>query len=67
MLRATGMCKITKAGRSGYKWPKVEEAWEHFFPDQPYVEQHRALDDALHEAKIAYAISQESKKKRVNS
>jgi hypothetical protein len=29
------------------KWPKVEEAWEYFFPDTKYIEAHRALDDAL--------------------
>jgi DNA polymerase-3 subunit epsilon len=35
------------------KWPKVEEAWEYFFPDTKYIEAHRALDDAQHEALIA--------------
>jgi len=39
-----------------YKWPKVEEAWRFFFPDDDYTEQHRAADDALHEAYILLKI-----------
>jgi len=38
------------------KWPKVEEAWEYFFPQAEYKEAHRALDDARHEALIAYEL-----------
>jgi DNA polymerase III subunit epsilon len=52
MLKATPICKCVSVGRSSYKWPKVEEAWEFFFPDEPYIEAHRGLDDAMHEAKI---------------
>jgi len=36
------------------KWPKVQEAWDLFFADSAYIEAHRALDDARHEALIAY-------------
>lgn len=36
-----------------YKWPNVEEAWKFLFPDLPYVEQHRGVDDAIHEARMA--------------
>jgi len=43
-------------GYSDAKWPKVEEAWEHFFPNTSYKEAHRALDDARHEALIAYEL-----------
>jgi DNA polymerase-3 subunit epsilon len=57
MLEATPIVKARyKNGRGGYKWPKVEEAWAHFFPDVPYIEQHRGLDDAAHEAKICYEL-----------
>lgn len=58
MLLATPICKLPAMyGRSGYKWPKVEEAWEHFFgPDTGYVEAHRGLDDAKHEALIVYEL-----------
>ncbi len=42
--------------RGGIKWPKVEEAWKHFFPDIEYTEQHRGADDALHEARIIYEL-----------
>ncbi|MCK5609473.1 3'-5' exonuclease [Candidatus Pacearchaeota archaeon] len=40
----------------GYKWPKVQEAWDQLFPDSDYIEKHRGLDDALHEAKIIHAL-----------
>jgi len=39
-----------------YKWSKCEEAWEFFFPNSFYIEKHRALDDALHEATILFEI-----------
>ena len=38
------------------KWPKVQEAWDFFFPRSDYIEAHRALDDARHEALIAYEL-----------
>lgn len=37
-----------------YKYPSVEEAWRYLFPDIEYKEKHRALDDAMHEARIIY-------------
>jgi DNA polymerase-3 subunit epsilon len=43
-------------GFSDAKWPKVEEAWEYFFPNVVYKEAHRALDDARHEALIAHEL-----------
>ena len=43
-------------GFSDAKWPKVEEAWDYFFPNIAYEEAHRALDDARHEALIAYEL-----------
>jgi len=39
-----------------YKWPTLEEAWEHYFPGLDYAEQHRAFDDALHEALLIRAM-----------
>jgi len=57
MLVATDVCKIKKNGKhTGYKWPKVEEAWAQLFPDQPYTELHRGADDAFHEAMILYKL-----------
>jgi len=57
MRAATPVCKIpNKNGRAGHKWPTVEEAWNHFFPDEPYTEAHRGFDDALHEARIVYEL-----------
>lgn len=55
MKVATPLCQLP--GKFGdYKWPKVEEAWNFFFPDDPYVELHRGADDALHEAKIVHEL-----------
>lgn len=60
MRVSTPVCKIPKTGRGafygGYKWPNVEEAWKHFFPEEPYIEAHRGLDDAMHEARIVYEL-----------
>lgn len=54
---ATPVCKMPKKdGKRGYKFPSVEEAWHFFFPEEKYVEEHRGLDDALHEAKIIYEL-----------
>jgi DNA polymerase-3 subunit epsilon len=30
------------------KWPKVQEAWDFFFPGSNYIETHRALDVEIH-------------------
>jgi DNA polymerase-3 subunit epsilon len=56
MLAAAPICKIPNKWGNGYKWPTVEEAWDHFFPGDEYVELHRGLDDAMHEAKILYEL-----------
>lgn len=58
MLVATNVCKLPGRRRNGssYKWPKVQEAWDFFFPEIPYVEEHRGADDAAHEAKIIHAL-----------
>lgn len=57
MKLSTDICKLPhRNGRSGYKWPKVEEAFDHFFPDNNYTEKHRGADDAFHEAMIVYEL-----------
>lgn len=45
----------------GYKFPSVQEAWNFFFKGN-YIEKHRALDDAIHEAKIIYETNKYLKK-----
>jgi len=64
MLAAVDVCKIpfkerthnnepiTDNSAQRYKWPSVEECWNHLFPDRPYTELHRGLDDAMREAEI---------------
>ena len=55
MLESTDICKLP--GKYGkFKWPKVEEAYDHFFPNNSYAEKHRGADDAIHEAEIVYEL-----------
>lgn len=57
MILSTDICRLpNQYGYSSYKWPKVEEAWKHFFPEIEYVELHRGADDAFHEADIVYEL-----------
>jgi len=56
MLLSTPICKCPPFRYGTYKWPKVEEAWRFYFPDAPYMEAHRGLDDALHEARIVFEL-----------
>lgn len=57
MILSTDICRLpNRNGHSGYKWPKVEEAFKYFYPDIEYIEKHRGLDDAKHEAMIVYSL-----------
>ena len=57
MLLSTDILKIKNTyGRRGYKWPSAQEAWDYYFPNEPYVEKHRGADDARIEAKIIYEM-----------
>lgn len=57
MLLSTDVCKLpNKNGYNSFKWPKVDEAFEHFFPKVEYTELHRGADDAKHEAMIVYEL-----------
>jgi DNA polymerase-3 subunit epsilon len=57
MITATNIIKLPpKIPDTLYKWPNVEESWKFYYPDIPYVEQHRAYDDAEHEALIVYEM-----------
>ena len=55
MKISTDICKIPSP-RGGYKWPKVEEAYEFFFGKTEYIEKHRGADDAFHEADIVMEL-----------
>lgn len=60
MQLLTPVMKLEKANfKGGYKYPSVMEAYKFFFPEENYVEKHRGLDDAIHEAKIVYKMIQE--------
>ena len=60
MLVSTPICKIpNKWGKD--KWPKVEEAYNFFFPGNDYVELHRGADDAFHEADIVFELIKRGK------
>lgn len=56
MKLSTGICKLPKKKGKGYKWPKVQEAYDFFFPDNEYIEQHRGADDAFYEADIVQKL-----------
>lgn len=56
MKLSTPLCQLPKQWGGGYKWPKVEEAYEFFFGETDYVEAHRGADDAWHEADIVYEL-----------
>jgi len=53
MLVATPICKIKND--YGYKYPSVEEAYKILVGDG-YIEKHRGLDDAMHEAEIVLSL-----------
>jgi DNA polymerase-3 subunit epsilon len=55
MTVAKEACKIMRS-RGGYKIPKMQEAWDNLFPNTNYREKHRAVDDAIHEAKILFEM-----------
>lgn len=57
MMLSTPICKCRfPSGKSGYKYPKVEEAYKFFYPESEYSELHRGADDAFHEADIVFAL-----------
>ncbi len=62
MLASTPVCCIPKRGPwredDPWKWPSALEAWDYFFPTEFYGQKHRALDDAIHEARILWALLQ---------
>ena len=49
MQNTTELCKIPKD--NGYKWPKLEEAYNHFFPGETF-EAHDAFNDVMACARI---------------
>lgn len=55
MKLSTDICQIP--GKfNDFKWPSVEEAYEYFFPDSNYDEEHRGADDAMHESEIIHEL-----------
>lgn len=56
MIEATDILKIENY--YGWKWPSVQEAWDFFFPNSDYEEEHRGYDDAKHEAQIVFKMHQ---------
>lgn len=58
MIAATPVVNLPPfPGKSTPKWPTVQETWNYLFGDKTgYIENHRAADDAGHEAKIVYEL-----------
>lgn len=56
---------LDKRGRT--KMPNVEEIYNQFYPNENYIETHRAYDDAYHEGKILLKLVElKQKQKRIN-
>lgn len=55
MKLSTDICMLPSP-RGGYKWPKVQEAYDFFFGKTEYIETHRGADDAFHEADIVFEL-----------
>jgi len=55
MTVAKEACKIMHS-KGGYKNPNMQEAWDKIFPNTNYRVNHRAVDDAIHEAKILFEM-----------
>ena len=56
MLLSTDICKLPGKYENKHKWPKAQEAYDHFFPESEYKEKHRGADDAFHEAQIVHEL-----------
>lgn len=50
----TNFLQIPLDSGGGYKWPKVTEAFEYFYPNEKWQQTHRANDDAKIEADIIF-------------
>lgn len=61
MKICTDICKLPSFNGLGYKYPKVQEAWDYFFGKTNYIEAHRGADDAEHEALIVYELYKNGK------
>jgi DNA polymerase-3 subunit epsilon len=61
-LRSRGLniteldCPMLLMTRPGERWPSVMRAWKRIYPEAEYIEKHRGLDDAMHEALIVYDL-----------
>lgn len=54
MLVLTDYLKIPHASGYGYKWPKLQEAFEYFNPGEIIEQEHRAIYDAKIAAEIIF-------------
>lgn len=46
MLNSTDICQIPASGRRGFKWPKLHEAYRHFF-NRSFSNAHDAMGDVM--------------------
>lgn len=51
----TDICKIPSPWKRGYKWPSLDEAYQHLF-NAPVVGAHRAMTDVRHTARIFFKV-----------
>lgn len=56
MLNSTPICAIPHKTRAGYKWPKLQEAYKHFYGKE-FVGAHSALHDVRATLEVYKALS----------
>lgn len=56
IMRVSARLMQVPSSLDEYKWPSMQDAYNHFFPTREYIETHRAFDDAYHEAELLYEI-----------
>jgi DNA polymerase-3 subunit epsilon len=56
MKSTTHICKIPSPKGFGFKWPKLNEAYPHFFPGESFKNAHNALADVNPTAEIFWKL-----------
>lgn len=55
MKLSKDVCKIPNKNKEGIKMPNFQEAWNKIIGEE-YIESHRGVDDAVHEARVAFEL-----------
>ena len=61
MLESTNICKLSNKFKSGYKWPKLSEAYNYFFHEE-LLDAHDALTDVRATVRVYIHLTTPAKK-----